>query len=91
MLPELSNLASQHPVQFSFSAIGFLYSLRKLCAAIKCALMGVFRNFAELNRGLCNLFVECCADWYRCKARIAKLRAGSVNIRRLGKKTDVLQ
>jgi hypothetical protein len=74
MLPELSRLAAQHPLLVSSSAIGFLLSLRKLCVATKCAVMDGFRNFAELHHGLCNLIVECCANWYRCKARIAKLR-----------------
>jgi hypothetical protein len=75
MFPELSSLVTQHPLLFSSSAIGFVLSVRKLCSAIKTAAMAGFRGFTELHRGLCNLIVECCANWYRCKARIAKLRA----------------
>jgi hypothetical protein len=78
MLPELSSLAAQHP--WLISALGFLLSLRKLCAATKCAVIVGFRNVAELHHALCNLIVECYANWYRCKARIAKLRARSATI-----------
>jgi len=57
------------------SDIAHLLSLRKLCTAIKCVVMDGFRAFAELHHGLCDLIVECYTNWYRCKARLAKLRA----------------
>src|SRR5258708_16834659 len=72
MLPDIPSLAAQHPV---LTTIAFLYSLRKVCAATKSAVMDAFGIIEELNHGLLKLIAACYANWCRCKARISKLRA----------------
>ena len=69
---------SQHPQLLpwlvSSSALGVLVAAKKLCTALKSALLAGLVGLAELQRGLCEFILKCDANWCELRKQLAEHR-----------------
>lgn len=70
MFPDLTSLATQHPILVSSSALGFVLAARR-------TIMKCFQVVGELHACACDLYAQCLEKRYRTLMRVRRFRARS--------------